>query len=182
MSAVTDRLLRARQARREKRLGDARQDLIEAVKICRDGGSKSELAEALTGLGQIERDLQHTDAALELYGEAAVIYRTEGDLLALAHTVRHLGDIHRNEGHGELADVCYREALRIYRSHERTPPLDLANAIRGFALLKENHGETTEARSLWAEARELYAAANVHSGVAESSRRLANLQEPHPLE
>jgi hypothetical protein len=74
-----------------------------------------------------------------------------------------------------LAEPCYHEALTIYRAHKETPPLDLANAIRGLALLKSNAGEVEEARALWAEARDLYAAVNVEAGVKESSRRLALL-------
>lgn len=177
MSDVSDNLLRqASQARREHRLADAKRDLIEAVALCRNAGRGIELAEALAGLGQIERDIQHSDAALRHYEEAVSIYRAEGDALKLAHTIRHLGDIHRHEGHRELAEPCYREALNLYRSHDRTPPLDLANAIRGLAILQSEAGEVPEARLLWEEAGQLYAAVKVAAGVAESSRRLALLQ------
>lgn len=167
----------ALQARQEHRLADARQHLIEAVKLYRGPGATVGLAKALTRLGQIERDLGDNDSALRNYEEAAAIYRAGGDLLRLAHTVRHVGDIHRNEGHAALAEPCYHEALSIYRSHEHTPPLDLANAIRGLAILKGEVGEAGEARLLWAEAKELYTAINVKAGVDESTRRLAQLEQ-----
>jgi tetratricopeptide (TPR) repeat protein len=170
-----DRVRQASQARKEHRLADAKRDLMAAVDLCRKAGTPVELARALTGLGQIERDLQEIEAARDHYEEAVAIYRAEGDALKLAHAIRHLGDIHRNEGHRELAEPCYREALNLYRSRE-TPPLDLANAIRGFAILQDDAGEVNEARSLWNEARELYAAVNVEAGVAESTRRLAVLE------
>lgn len=93
----------------------------------------------------------------------------------LAHTVRHLGDIHRDAGHFDLAEPCYHEALSLYRSDKRTPSLDLANAVRPLAILKENTGDFEEARRLWEETRDLYAAVNVSQGVAESSARLAPL-------
>src|ERR1017187_8136279 len=99
MSEASDKLVQqASQARRENRLADAKRDLVEAVDICRKAGVRVDLAKALTGLGQIERDLHHSEAALQHYEEAAAIYRAEGDVLRLAHTVRHLGDIHRNDG------------------------------------------------------------------------------------
>jgi tetratricopeptide (TPR) repeat protein len=178
MSEVSDKLLgQASQARREHRLADAKRDLVEAVELCRKAGARVDLAMALTGLGQIERDLQNSDSARGHYEEAVAIYRAEGDVLSLAHAIRHLGDIRRHEGHRELAEPCYREALNLYRSHERTPPLDLANAIRGFAILKDEAGEVKEARLLWEEAGKLYAAVKVEAGVAESSRRLAVLAE-----
>jgi tetratricopeptide (TPR) repeat protein len=176
MSDATDKLLaQAFQARRENRLDDAKRSLIEAVGLCRKAGAPADLARALTGLGQIERDLRTGDVARQHYEEATAIYHAEGDALKLAHTVRHLGDIHREDGRAELAEPCYREALDIYRAHDQTPPLDLANAIRGFAILKDNAGEAAQARLLWEEAGVLYAALNVKEGVAESRCRLALL-------
>jgi tetratricopeptide (TPR) repeat protein len=176
MSEVVDNLLtQAAQARRDHRLTDAKRDLLEAVDLCRKAGTRMKLASALTGLGQIERDLQEKDSPRQHYEEAVAIYRAEGDALKLAHTIRHLGDIHRHEGHRELAESCYREALNLYRNHPQMPPLDLANALRGFAILQDDAGEVNEAKVLWEEARGLYSAANVEAGVTESSRRLALL-------
>ena len=178
MSDASSKLLsQANQARRENRLADAKRDLEEAVDLCRKAGLRAELAQALTGLGQIERDLHHSDAALKHYEEAAAIYRAEGDVLRLAHTVRHVGDIHQDEGRRELALPYYNEALDLYRNDTRTTPLDLANAIRGLAILKDDAGEAEESRLLWQAAMNLYTAVNVEAGVAESSRRLALLSQ-----
>ncbi|MGC2694715.1 MAG: tetratricopeptide repeat protein [Candidatus Angelobacter sp.] len=176
MSETVDKLLsQAAQARREDRHADAKRGLLEALSLCRQANDSMQLAQALAALGQIETDLGHADAALQHYGEAAAIYRNAADRLKLAHTIRHIGDIHRREGQPELAEPFYREALALYRADERTPPLDLANAIRGLAILKHAAAEIEEARALWEEARSLYTVANVKAGVAESSRRLALL-------
>jgi tetratricopeptide (TPR) repeat protein len=182
MTDLSEKLLRqALQARRDHRFDDAKRDLIEAVALCRAAGIGAELARALADLGQIERDLGHGDAALRHYEEAVSIYRVEGDALKLAHTVRHVGDIHRQAGRAELAEPCYHEALSLYRCHDRghaeTPPLDLANAIRGLAILKFDAGDASAARALWEEARNLYAATGVEAGVKESDRRLALLAQ-----
>jgi tetratricopeptide (TPR) repeat protein len=93
----------------------------------------------------------------------------------LAHTIRHVADILRESGRAELAEPRYDEALALYRKHPETPPLDLANAIRGLALLKSDSRRSESAKALWQEARELYAAVNVEAGVEESKRRLAML-------
>ena len=178
MSDVSDNLLRqASQARREHRLAEAKRDLVEAVDLFRKAGTRIELAKALTGLGQVERDLQNILAARKYYEEAVAIYRAEGDALKLAHTIRHLGDIYRHEGQRDLAERTYREALSLYRTHQRTSPLELANAIRGLAILQDDAGEVKEARLLWEEARGLYAAVKVEAGVVESSRRLTLLEQ-----
>ena len=173
---VVDHLLQqAAQARREHRSADAKRDLTEAVEALRAGGTQFELAGALKALGQIERDLQHSDVALKHYQEAVALYRTLDEPLHLAHTVRHVGDILLVEGHHAQAEPCYQEALSIYRGNAKTVPLDLANTIRGLAMLKQETRNIDEAKALWEEARDLYAAVKVEAGVAESNRRLAQL-------
>ena len=176
MSTTAAELLnQAAHARRDNRLADAHRDLGEAVGLCRQAGAPRELVQALKALGQIERDLGRGDAAQLLYEEAATICREQGDPLLLAHTVRHLGDIHQDAGRLEPAEACYDEALALYRDHGQPPPLDLANAIRPLAMLKEATGEVEEAKRLWIEARDLYEAVHVLEGVAECSNRLARL-------
>ena len=169
-------LMREANRLRFERPHDAHRLYAEAIERCRQAGMKRELIRALKGLGQIERDLDNGAAALTLYEEAVALCRQEGDALMLAHTVRHVGDILQEGGRDDLAEPCYYEALSVYRCDNETPPLDLANAIRPFTLLKENAGEVEAAKRLWAEARDLYAVANVAQGVAESSRRLARLE------
>jgi tetratricopeptide (TPR) repeat protein len=154
----------------------AQRDYAAAIALCRKSRAQRELIRALKGLGQIERDLNRGEAALPLYEEAAAICREVGVPLMLAHTVRHVGDIHRDGGRADLAEPCYLEAIAIYRSNDHTETLDLANAIRPLALLKDNAGEVEAAKRLWAEVRDLYTTVNVQPGVAESSRRLARLE------
>ncbi|HVP00411.1 MAG TPA: tetratricopeptide repeat protein [Bryobacteraceae bacterium] len=127
-----------------------------------------EFAAELKRQAQAERDQGRLEEARRLYEQAAERYRALNDPLALAHTVRHVADIHRQQGHPELAARCYDEALMIYRANAETPQLDLANAIRGLALLKNE-------ATLWQEARDLYAEVGVDAGVNECSRRLAAL-------
>ena len=101
--------------------------------------------------------------------------RNGHDQLKLAHRVRHLGEAHYYARHPSMAERCFVEALSIYRRHEHAPPLDLANAIRSFAVLKQERGATEDARRLWQEAHDLYLTLNVPAGVAESAARLALL-------
>lgn len=178
MSDVIDQLMqRAVEAKRSQRFADARQDLLQAIGLLRQQPASIELARALRLLGEVERKLHDNAAARRHYEEAVALYREHGDRLALAHTVRHLGDVYQEAKNPELAEPCYREALELYRSCADAPPLDLANAIRSMAVLKGESGETEQARTLWQEARGLYAQVNVAQGVAESSARLARLAE-----
>ncbi|HTR27299.1 MAG TPA: tetratricopeptide repeat protein [Terriglobales bacterium] len=176
MSNVIDKLLTdAQHARRDGRPEQAKQVLLEAVALARKAGTRDQLARALTALGQIERDLGQLSQSCQLYQEAVSIYRTDGNGPRLAHAIRHLADIHRSAGTTDLAEPCYDEALRLYRNDQATTPLELANAIRGLAILKGDKGDFPRASALWMEARDLYKASGVDEGVAESERRLAEL-------
>jgi tetratricopeptide (TPR) repeat protein len=173
--AIEKLLTQAAQARREKRLADAHRDLVEAVSIARHTHNRRELARAVTELGRIDRDMGNRDAALAAYQETAAIYRELGDELKLAHTIRHVGDIHWDAKRAGAAEPCFHEALALYATHPETPPLDLANAVRPLALLKDDAGESEEADRLWEEAKNLYASVNVLPGVVECAGRLALL-------
>jgi tetratricopeptide (TPR) repeat protein len=123
------------------------------------------------------------------YKLAVAKARRVDDPLKLAHRVRHLGDAYYYAKQAAQAEPCYVEALSIYRGHENTRPLDLANAIRSFAVLKDLVGADEEARGLWQEAHDLYVAVSdapniteswrrgVLGGVAESAARLALLAQ-----
>lgn len=84
-----------------------------------------------------------------------------GNDLKIAPTVRHVGDIHRFAGRAASAEPCYEEALNLYRANHQTTSLDLANAIRGLAILKFDTSDSPRAISLWTEARNLCAAVGV---------------------
>ena len=169
-------LSRGHEARSEKRLTEARNYFAQAVDCCRKANDKTLLAEALCRLGQIERDLGNVGDALKHYGSAVELRRSQDSPLLLAHTVRHVADILREQKRQlEKAMLCYEEALAIYRGHEDTPPLDLANAIRGYALLQADLGDPDEATFLWHEAMALYAESGVQAGVAESQSQIAFL-------
>jgi tetratricopeptide (TPR) repeat protein len=168
-------LMQGHQARREHRLDDAKRIFAEAVTAARLSKERRWLAQACTELGRVERDLRETGAALLHYEEAAAVYRKLDDPLRLAHTVRHVADILRESGQLEPAGPQYREALEFYRAQSDTPLLDLANALRGYALLQEELAQNQEAIALWREARKLYAAVNVKAGVDEGDRRIERL-------
>jgi tetratricopeptide (TPR) repeat protein len=165
------------QARREHRFGDAKYLYAEAVDLCRSNNDQPLLALSLTRLGGRERDLDEIDKSLTHYQEAVSIYRVLNDPLSLAHTVRHVGDILRESNRLDQAALFYTEALETYRNHKETDALDLANTLRGYALLKSAMSEMEAAKCLWQEAGALYAQVDVAAGVAESQRQIALLSK-----
>ena len=169
------RFRRGLHARRAGRSADARREFGAAADLARRCGSKRLLVPALKGVAQIERDTGNPAAAVPLYEEAVSDCRAIGDRVLLAHTLRHLGDVQQDLDRFALAEACYREALALYRASDSTRPLDLANAVRPFALLKERAGQHTEARELWTEAQRLYTSVNARAGVEECTSHLQKL-------
>ncbi len=155
------------QARRENRLSEAKTAFTQAVHHYRDTDPENpQLAEALRGLGQIERDLGDIPAALQHHREAADLYRTLQQPLAVAHTIRHIADIQRENGDlTPAAAAHYDEALLIYRDHPETKPLDMANTLRGYALFKAATAHPEAAIASWHEARTFYEQAATQTGL-----------------
>ena len=142
-------------------LTKARDELVKAVALCREGADPVELAQALHLLANLEHDMRRDDSALTLWLEAVAILREADNPLQLAHKVRHVGDLHRHCGRLDDAGACYEEAAVLYRTHDKPGSLNYANAIRPMALLNEQLGDRKQALALWREARELYAGINI---------------------
>lgn len=166
------------QARREGRHEDAEEALLQAITTSREAGIGNELIRGLKALAHVVRDLGQDERALPLLEEAVALSREEGDIFLIAHTVRHFGDLHREAGRMAEAEQCYHEAISLYRASSNPPPLDFANAVRPAAMLKEAQDNREAARQLWSEARLLYEAAGVQTGVEECERRLSQLRRP----
>jgi tetratricopeptide (TPR) repeat protein len=162
----------ALRARSEHRLDEALAALTEAVELSRAASNQPRLAQALVGLGRIERDLKDSEPSLRHYTEAAKIYQQLGDSLSFAHAIRHAADMLRHEHRLQDAKQNYTEALDTYRNHPDTNPLDLANAVRGLALLERETGNLVASKSLWQEARSLYESVGIQAGVDESDAQL----------
>jgi tetratricopeptide (TPR) repeat protein len=123
-------------------------------------------------LAYVERNLRDLETSRRHYLQASELYRSLDNPLKTAHAMRHVADILREQMKSDEAAPLYAESLEIYRRHKDTPPLDLANAIRGFALLKEQVGDHKEALNLWRQARDLYELTGIEAGVSESDRRI----------
>ncbi|MBV9761595.1 MAG: tetratricopeptide repeat protein [Acidobacteriaceae bacterium] len=115
--------------------------------------------------------------ARERYAAAAQIYRARKDDLAYAHAIRHIADIYLQESKLAEAGPLYEESLELYRANLGTKILDLANALRPYALLNEGQGNPELARALWQEARHLYNSIRIEPGVSECDAHIRKLQQ-----
>ncbi len=161
------------QARREGRAADSRAIFFKAVRSAAEEGDRADLAEALCGLGQAERDIGNLPASRHHYQSAAVLYRQIGPPERLAFALRHEAGIAGELGLPAEAEPLYLEAEGIYRQLGEAAELDLANTLRGLALLYESSGRADAARPLFEQARALYAKCKVQAGVAECDEKLS---------
>ena len=168
-------LEQGRKAKSERRPEDARNAFREALPECHGGEDGPLLATLYEELAYVERNLRDLESAELHYRKASELYRGLDNLLKTAHTIRHVADILREQNKRDESALSYAEALEIYRNHQETPPLDLANAIRGFALLKEDQEDRAQAIGLWQEAAKLYELTGIEVGVAESKTRIGLL-------
>src|ERR1700691_1799606 len=148
-----EQFARGYQARREDRLADSRAIFIKAVRSAAEEGDRPSLAEALCGLGQAERDIGNLAAARLHYAGAATLYRQIGPSARVAYAIRHEADVLRKECRPAEAEPLYLEAESIYRQQGEESALDLANTLRGLALVAESSGKPAASKSLWQEAR-----------------------------
>ncbi len=161
------------QARREGRAADSRAIFFKAVRSAAEESDRPDLAEALCGLGQAERDIGNLPAARHHYQAATVLYRQIGPPARLAFAMRHEADILREEGLPAEAEPLYLEAEGIYRQLGGEAELDLANTLRGLALAYESSGKIDASRSLFEQAQALYAKCHVQAGVEECDEKLS---------
>jgi tetratricopeptide (TPR) repeat protein len=160
-------------ARREGRAADSRAIFLKAVRSAAEAGDRPSLAEAFCGLGQAERDIGNLEAARHHYQGAAVLYRQIGPPARLAYALRHEADILRELCLPAEAEPLYLEAEGIYRQQGEEAELDLANTLRGLALVYESTSRADTSRLSFERARDLYAKCNVPAGVAECEEKLS---------
>ena len=165
------------QARRDEQLDKAQTLLLEAVGLCRtDTLMKAELVNILRKLAHVHQDLGEVDAAVTVLTEANDLCSELDDDHLSAHTLRHLGDVYRSKGMLEEADPVYAEALAYYQNADTISELDLANALRSMALLRELQNDAEQAVFYWRQAQYYYQATHIQPGVAECEDRIAALQ------
>jgi tetratricopeptide (TPR) repeat protein len=163
-----------RKARQEHRLEDARSLFSEALKQCCGDDDPRLEAELHSELAYVERALHDEQSAEANYRLAAEMFRTLRDPLRTAHNMRHLADILRETGRSHEAAPFYSESIEFFRKSGEYP-LQLANALRGLALMQGDLKDFSGSLQSWAEAKALYQMVSVDAGVAESRKRIDDL-------
>jgi len=163
-----------RKARREHRLEDARSSFRQALKESSSEDDPRLVAELHAELAYVERALHDVQAAQAHYRRATEMFRTLHDPYRTAHNMRHLADILRETGKPLEAAPFYSESIEFFRKSGEYP-LQLANALRGLALMQGDVKDFAGSLQSWSEAKALYQMVSVDAGVAESRKRIDDL-------
>ncbi|HEY1224867.1 MAG TPA: tetratricopeptide repeat protein [Brevundimonas sp.] len=106
------------------------------------------------------------------YAQAAALSREGGHAMLQARALRHLSDIDREMGQADGALAHAEQALALYRAHGGGEGTDVPNSLRLKALALDALRRRDAAVIAWTEARDLYEAAGIATGVAECEARL----------
>ena len=169
-------------------------DILEKVKVARRNNDRElahnllqqaqqyisienslDKAKILCFQAQLERDDDLLIEALGKYNEALNLYQLAENALSEAHVLRHIADIQQLLDDTDLANHNYQKALLIYQADRKNNLLNIANTLRGLAILKEHLIKHEEARHYWSEALKLYKKTDIRAGVSECKSRLAAL-------
>lgn len=137
--------------------------------------NNQELAKVYNLLAQIARDQGNSEEAIRWYEKRLAIHETQGKPLRQAHAIRHIADIQYEQDELDKSEENYKKALEIYRSTKGHSKLDLANALRGYALLLEARNHKVLADQQWREAKNLYWELGIEAGVQECMLHLNSL-------
>jgi tetratricopeptide (TPR) repeat protein len=74
------------------------------------------MANMLVRKGEVERNTQPLQQALQYYENSLHMFRELGDRLGMANTLYNLAYVHRRVGHWEQALSCIDESLSLYQS------------------------------------------------------------------
>jgi tetratricopeptide (TPR) repeat protein len=138
-------------------------------------------AEALIGAGQVRRHRGDQAGASMYLSEAITLLRnelaTQPECITstLAYALTHAAELRSELGESAVAGTQIEEAVRLYRAIEPLPTLDLANALRVFAMNNER-----EALAAWTEAQTLYKTISLTAGIDEAQKHLEHLQQIAP--
>lgn len=171
---VADLLERAWAERGRGNYNSARK-LVEAARDITSDDEYNAIGRIYHIYMQFESDHGNKEKALAYCRQSVESYHQAGNQDKIAHSTRHLADLHRNLGEIGESERNYRIAIDIYRASRETTNGNLANALRGFALVLEAQGKTTEAIAVWSETRDLYQSCHLPIGVEEAQGHLDKL-------
>ena len=165
------------EAWNQRRVGnyEKARELVERAKERTKDDDYNSLGRIFHVYAQFHSDKNDLPKALEMYEQSLEFYRKADNRDKIAHSTRHIADNQRELGQDENSERNYRLAVGIYKSNTRTFAGDLANALRGFAIVLESRNKIPEAIAAWEETKDLYRECDLQMGQDEAQRKSYHL-------
>lgn len=125
---------------------------------------------------QFDWDHEQLNQALAYCQQSLNYYKRANNRERIAHSTRHMADLQRHLNQYNESELNYRQAIEFYKSASSVHPGNLANTLRGFAILLELQEKFEEAINAWEETKELYLTCNLQEGVDEANQKLKALR------
>ena len=126
---------------------------------------------------QIESDHNNYKKALDYCEQALDYYQKTNDQTVIAHSTRHMADLLVQLANYTEAKKHYDSSIQLYRDNQNSSPLDLANALRGYAICLESLEDLDDASKAWGEVMDLYQALEIEQGVDEAKQHIDHLRK-----
>lgn len=173
---ISDYLVEACAKRRENDYDAAKKLVDEAYQLCEED-DYDHLGRVFHIYMQFESDHHNYEDALKLEHRALAYYQKGEDTGKIAHAIRHVADLQSQLGRTKEAVENYEKAIKTYRSPESNSDMDLANALRGYAIALEKSGEKKDALKTWKEVKGLYGKYDIQEGVDEASHSIQKIKK-----
>ena len=125
---------------------------------------------------QHEYDHDNLLKALEYNNKSISYYTKDKNLDKIAHSIRHRADLQKALGQFENAESNYLKAIRIYKEQLQAFNGNLANALRGYALVLEKRKRFKKAIMVWEEIKAIYAKHQFSEGTIEANHKISQLK------
>lgn len=119
----------------------------------------------------LHNDLNDLDESVLWYNKSKDVYDQGGFKSKVNHVNRHIAEIETKRGNTKEARDLYEKVLVDYRS-DKTHAGELANTLRGYALLIEATEGKDSAKIHWQETRNLYDSLGIKEGVEECDKHI----------
>ena len=153
---MEEHLRSAKIFRNENRYHLAIMELEAALELCEEYKVNKEKRQTLSLLANIYFDLGRNKKSLESYKNALSLAEVDSEEEQIAHITRHIADVECEIGDLKSSLSNYQKALNYYKKNVSKYSLNYANAIRGFAYLKEKMVDYSDAKKLYKEAMSIY--------------------------
>ena len=163
-------------------LQNAKEDIVKAHVLFVQAKDQLGEAQMLKVLGDFEHRLGNVNQAFNRYEQALQLYQHLNNRQGTANVFTRLADLHRlmaNDIQPELliqAEKGYEQARELYKSLNPPDHHGLANVTAGLGHLARKQGRNTEAEAYYRDARSMYAEIKDLSGEANLLTGQADLE------